>query len=327
MDTFLSRNRRESAFHHANVQISKSSNETHTEEHEDEDSTDVKLATLASLFPEVDHAAILDLLISTDGSVEAVRKSFSNLERNLSPRKRSAIGHQTSLHKFRKLEIFTTEAQPAKRRALTKKGQTLHLYSPEDVAANTPCSIIHNFLPTKEADDLLIELLQEAPTFERQTFKLFDNVVQSPHSACFYVNDLDTAEEQKTEYLYNGSFLTDVRQITPQMRNVSAKVQSCVNVEIEKRIQQHYPNGKKLKYQYPHPWIPNAAFVNCYAGGAESVGYHSDQLTYLGPRAIIGSLSLGVAREFRIRKIVARDDEDTNISKDQRADAEGQIAM
>lgn len=53
-----------------------------------------------------------------------------------------------------------------------------------------------------------------------------------------------------------------------------------------------------------------------------SVGYHSDQLTYLGPRAVIGSISLGVAREFRVRKIVAHDDKN-----DQRADDEGQIAI
>ena len=111
------------------------------------------------------------------------------------------------------------------------------------------------------------------------------------------------------------------------MRTVSAKVQSCVNVEIQNRIQNHYPDGQKLGYQSPKPWVPNAAFVNCYAGGTESVGYHSYQLTYLGPRAVIGSLSLGVAREFRIRKIVARDDEEASGSKDSRADAEGQIAM
>ena len=111
------------------------------------------------------------------------------------------------------------------------------------------------------------------------------------------------------------------------MRIVSAKVQPAVNEEIAKRIRHHYPDGKKLKYQSPHDWIPNAAFVNCYRGGSESVGYHCDQLTYLGPRAIIGSLSLGVAREFRVRKIVARDDEEPAGSKDQRADAEGQISI
>ena len=110
------------------------------------------------------------------------------------------------------------------------------------------------------------------------------------------------------------------------MRAVSNKVQPVVNDEIAKRIKHHYPNGKKLKYQSPREWIPNSAFVNCYQGGGESVGYHCDQLTYLGPRAVIGSLSLGVAREFRVRKIVARDDEEPG-SKDQRADAEGQISI
>ena len=111
------------------------------------------------------------------------------------------------------------------------------------------------------------------------------------------------------------------------MRAVSSKVQEAVNSEISKRIRHFYPEGKKLQYQSPRTWTPNAAFVNCYKGGNESVGYHSDQLTYLGPRAIIGSISLGVAREFRVRKIVARDDEGAFSSKDGRADAEGQVAI
>ena len=110
------------------------------------------------------------------------------------------------------------------------------------------------------------------------------------------------------------------------------KVKAAVNQEIVTRIKHHYPDGKKLKYQSPDDWIPNAAFVNCYKGGAESVGYHSDHLTYLGPRAVIGSLSLGVAREFRVRKIVARDEENNESVKDgpkeqARADVEGQISI
>ena len=114
------------------------------------------------------------------------------------------------------------------------------------------------------------------------------------------------------------------------MRRVSSNVKTAVNSEISKRIKTHYPQGKKLQYQSQDEWIPNAAFVNCYSGGAESVGFHSDQLTYLGPRAVIGSLSLGVAREFRVRRIVARDGggEVNEASKDNlRADAEGQIAI
>ena len=174
---------------------------------EEEESTDLKLATLSSLFPIVDQATLLDLLISSDGSVSAVCRSLSPSAASPLKRPAASIGHQTSLSAFRSNPEAGTPELPGKRRALTKKGQTLHLYTPEDIAAHTPCSIIHNFLPAREADDLLRELLEEAQTFERQTFKLFDNVVQSPHSACFYVDGLEERERQRSEYLYNGSYL------------------------------------------------------------------------------------------------------------------------
>lgn len=98
------------------------------------------------------------------------------------------------------------------------------------------------------------------------------------------------------------------------MRIASARVQERVNEEIRHRIRSIYPDGKKLRFQSPREWVPNAAFVNCYNGPTESVGWHSDELTYLGPRAVIGSLSLGVEREFRVRRVVPttinQDDED-----------------
>lgn len=118
------------------------------------------------------------------------------------------------------------------------------------------------------------------------------------------------------------------------MRRISSQVQEAVNAEVASRIKSHYLDGKKLKYQSPDPWTPNAAFVNCYAGGHESVGYHSDQLTYLGPRAIIGSISLGVAREFRVRRIVLQDSDPsssttaaTSAKNKEEADASGQISI
>lgn len=117
------------------------------------------------------------------------------------------------------------------------------------------------------------------------------------------------------------------------MQEVAPKVEAAVNAEVATRIKT-YPDGKKLNYQSPAPWKPNAAFVNCYNGAAESVGYHSDQLTYLGPRAVIGSISLGVAREFRVRRIVPQEDppeESSPKSKstkpNQDGDATGQIAI
>ena len=300
---------------------------------EEFESTDIKIATLASLFPLVSQEALLDLLISADGSVEKVSETLQQPIGSLSPRKRPAtgsgsIGYQASLSSFRIIDDSSRTAL-GKAKPLTRRNATLHLFTPEDIAAHTPCSIIHNFLPAQQAEALLKELLEEAHTFGRQSFKLFDNVVQSPHSACFYVDSSEEQTKQKTEYIYNGSYLEDIRQITPQMRAVSPKVHAAVNDEVAKRIEHYYPEGKKLKYQSPDPWIPNAAFVNCYQGGAESVGYHTDQLTYLGPRAVIGSISLGVAREFRVRKTVAVEeaDDDDGKKKSQHADAQGQIAI
>jgi alkylated DNA repair dioxygenase AlkB len=337
MDAFISRKKRNLSPEISNP-LSGIAAVSTPDQQPDDDSTDFKLAILSSLHPFTDTKALLDILLAYDGDTE--RASASLVTAELVPRKPSTIGYQSSLSTF----ISPKNSNLSKRsKLLSKKGTTLHLYSPEDIASHTPCSIIHNFLPAEEANALLEELLEEATSYERTSFKLFDNVVQSPHTACFYVENYEEQERQRTEYIYNGGRLTvclfpnsfsricltffqDVRQLTPQMRRVSPKVQEAVNAEVQKRIRTHYPDGKKLNYQSPEPWEPNAAFVNCYSGAAESVGYHCDQLTYLGPRAIIGSISLGVAREFRVRKIVPQDSDANSKTKDE-ADTAGQIAI
>lgn len=309
---------------------------------DDEESTDLKLAMLSSLYPDTDHNELLDILIASDGSVETASQTLSLAKTSSPPQKKRATADpslviQRSLSSYTNL-TGTDERKSSNLKPLTKKGKTLHLFSPEDVAAHTPCTIVHNFLPKLEADSLLKELLNESTTFERQTFQLFDTVVQSPHSAGFYVSSAEEQRQQKSEYTYNGNYRTDVRQLTAGMREVSTKVQKAVNEEIQKRITHHNPDGKKLKFQSPQEWVPNAAFVNCYDGPAESVGYHSDELTYLGPQCVIGSLSLGVAREFRVRRIVPFEEdanaegEDKEGSRDRkslstRADAQGQISI
>jgi hypothetical protein len=120
--------------------------------------------------------------------------------------------------------------------------------------------------------------------------------------------------------MYNGGIVNNIGKTPKQLLKVSALVDERVNEEIQRRIRDYQPNGERLKFQSPDNWHPNASFVNCYSGGSESVGWHSDHLTYLGPRAIIGSLSLGVSREFRVRKIVPQVDASS-------ADEQGQIAI
>lgn len=309
----------------------------------DEEPTELKLARLISLFPDIDEAVLLDVLVSYEGCVEAASACLDarrDLKREKTPN--STPGIQTSLlSSFQSTSPKSSAASSGWSKPLTKRGKTLYLYSPDDIAKHTPCSIIYNFLPTEDANALLSELLEEAKTFQPDTFQLFDKTVQSPHTSKLYVSTDYELRQQTEQYVYNGVFQKDVRKLSPRMKAVSEKVQRAVNEHVQQRIKTHYPDGKKLKYQSPKEWVPNAAFVNCYDGPQNSVGYHSDQPTYLGPRAIIGSLSLGVAREFRVRKVVARDtaaSEDSQQLQDEEAtkkirlpdpiaDAQGQISI
>jgi hypothetical protein len=168
----------------------------------EEESTDFKLAVLASLHPDLNGETLLEALLVSDGSVEQASRSLTQTW-NPSPRKKAAtstIGYQSSLSSYR----IASPQNTSPKKKLTRRGKTLFLYSPEDVETNTPCSIIHNFLPPEEADALLLELLEQAPTYNDLEFQLFERTVRSPHTFCFYVNDLESAEKQKTEYIYDG---------------------------------------------------------------------------------------------------------------------------
>jgi len=286
---------------------------------DDVEDTDFKLAVLASLHPDKGQDVLLDYLLAYNGSVEEASTAINAPETASPVRKRSAAtGYQSSLTSFATSKDGSIQIPPP-RKQLTKKGQTLHLYTPEAIENNTPCSIIHNFLPATDADSLLKELLEEAPAFRRDVFQLFDRAVESPHTMGFYVDTPQEIKQQKDQYAYNGSYITQVHQSRPEMLKASELVRQAVNKEIERRTKD-FNGGKKLKFQSPEEWRPNTSFVNCYDGAKESVGYHTDELTYLGPRAVIGSLSLGVAREFRVRKIVPADE-------DAAADTQGQIAI
>lgn len=150
---------------------------------DEEESTELKLAILASLSGCEDSSVLLDTLLAHDGDVQKADAVLNSNHQPLSPNERkrkasSALGYQSSLSKF------TVGNQPSSKKQLTKKGKTLHLYSPEDVAAHTPCSIVHNILKPEDANTLLLELLEESNTFGTETFKVFDNVVTSPHTMC-----------------------------------------------------------------------------------------------------------------------------------------------
>lgn len=204
MKAFLSRSKR------------KLTPETPPHNPDPEEPTEVKLALLASLHPSIDQETLLDILLAHDGSVSEASASLKS-----PPVKKptsGGIGYQQSLKQYT-LSGDNETPSPAKK-LKSKKGSTLHLYDPDDVAEHTPCTIIHNFLPPEEAIDLLKELLDESKSFEKITFKLFDNVVASPHTSSFYVESYDDIQKQKTDYHYNGARLTvSSTTLTPETPN------------------------------------------------------------------------------------------------------------
>lgn len=88
---------------------------------------------------------------------------------------------------------------------------------------------------------------------------------------------------------YNGRS-TEIPDFFPEAMEKACKyLENIVNDEIRKR--------ERLPFEWTGTngqlWHANVAASNCYEGTRESVGFHSDQLTYLGPYPTIASLSLG----------------------------------
>ena len=70
-------------------------------------------------------------------------------------------------------------------------------------------------------------------------------------------------------------------------------VERIVNQEMKKRQRFKLEWNSSATGDADSLWRANVAASNRYQGGKESVGFHSDQLTYLGPYPTIASLSLG----------------------------------
>lgn len=110
----------------------------------EDESTDYKLAILASLHPDKSAQVHLDYLLAYGGSTykasAALRGQGVVQDAELKRKKPTTIGYQSSLHAFASKNAsgsLTTASSPVK--PLTKKGKILHLYSPEDIEAHTPC--------------------------------------------------------------------------------------------------------------------------------------------------------------------------------------------
>lgn len=96
-----------------------------------------------------------------------------------------------------------------------------------------------------------------------------------------------TAFKHLNIFRYNGR-MTDTPPIFPSPMEEACKIiERVVNEEISKRTR--FPLEWAGKEGSDLIWEANVAAANCYEGSKESVGFHSDQMTYLGPYCTIGN--------------------------------------
>lgn len=90
---------------------------------------------------------------------------------------------------------------------------------------------------------------------------------------------------------YNGRPTQPPSVFPKEMEEACKIIEEIVCAEIKKR--KPYPLEWGGRHDGDPLWRANVAASNCYRGTKESVGFHSDQVTYLGPYPTIASLSLG----------------------------------
>ncbi|KAI0341749.1 hypothetical protein BDW22DRAFT_1358610 [Trametopsis cervina] len=205
----------------------------------------------------------------------------------------------------------------------------LTLGTPALVEKHTPCTMHLSVLPPELACRLYYAMLDESENWQRNKWWLFDRVVESPHSTSFYIRRSRTEKgdnmKEAAQFWYNGRPTPPPDYFPSAMEEACQYVERVVNAELRKR--KPFPlewggcpatsDDLALEPQEEDKlvWRANVAASNRYEGSAESVGLHSDQLTYLGPYPTIASLSLGTTRVFRLREVIPTDEKEVRSAR------------
>lgn len=296
----------------------------------DEQDTEILITLVASLLTRknLEDADILDALVRTEGNVEAAaeilnkqppsskRKRIGNNLDNWvkrgrkeegpsKPRKGETVALKSikptsSVSTSKPVDLMTVLRQPpsSPKKNSVPKLPPLTLATPAMIKKHTPCTLHHSVLPQELACELFYTMLDLSKDWQRNKWWLFDRVVESPHRTSFFARrtnglDQDESWQEAAKYWYNGRMTEAPLTFPNAMEKACRIVEEIVNEEISKR--QRY----EMEWGVPGStavWKANVAASNCYDGSKESVGWHSDQLTYLGPYPTIASLSLGKCR-------------------------------
>lgn len=124
------------------------------------------------------------------------------------------------------------------------------------------------FLSQQQADEYLV-CLQSTLAWQQEHIKLYGKSVKIPRLQAWY-GDSDA------RYQYSGLSL----EPNPWTKALA---------ELRLRCEDHC--GHRF----------NSVLANCYRDGQDSMGWHADNESELGPRPVIASLSFGQVRNFDLR--------------------------
>ncbi|ESK92846.1 grf zinc finger family protein [Moniliophthora roreri MCA 2997] len=199
--------------------------------------------------------------------------------------------------------------QPPSPKKVIPQKPPLTLGNPSMVAKHTPCTLHLSVLPAELASRLFHTMTDASHGWKRNKWWLFERIVESPHRTSFFARrtdgiDKDASWQQAAQFWYNGRPTDPPEVFPPPMEEACEIIERLVSDELRKR--------PRLPLEWPGVpddqdgllWRANVAASNCYEGRNESVGWHSDQMTYLGPMCTIASLSLGTQRNFSLREVI-----------------------
>lgn len=131
-------------------------------------------------------------------------------------------------------------------------------------------AIDHAWLAPGEADALLAALLRDVP-WETHRIRMFGRIVDSPRRSC-WIGDPGTG------YVYSGTRF-EPRPWPPALAGLRRRVSDAC--------------GERF----------DSVLANLYRDGADAMGWHRDDEPELGPRPMIGALSLGAVRRFALKQV------------------------
>ncbi|WWC68770.1 uncharacterized protein I206_102705 [Kwoniella pini CBS 10737] len=163
-------------------------------------------------------------------------------------------------------------------------------------AHGLPITLLESPLPPSLASALYLELMEESENWYHNEFYLAGKAVKSPHTVQMYKypNPKSNAWKEGVKYWYSGTSMNNIADYPPLLRKAADLIEKSVNESLNKR--------KRFELEWAGDWKANCCGTNRYDGAKSSVGWHADQLTYLGPYTTIASLSLGTPRAFRLRE-------------------------